>query len=102
MKRILAAAFGVVLGFALLAPVKGELLAHAMCSGDVDSIYAQLQDRGWTREKVEFVAAQFECADSVIRGAFVSPQWNVVIVINVDADYYLLTYDAFGKLLSIQ
>jgi len=110
-KRIIAAVFAVALGLALVQPIQASRLADAICSNNADDLYAYLKDNDWTREEVDDAVAQTEfyremgitsCDGYSIRGAWVTPDGALGLIVSVGKQVYLFEFDAFGVLQSIQ
>jgi hypothetical protein len=108
IRRIFAAALGVLLGLALIPPIQAMRWASAVCSYDAEGVYAQQKDLGpqWTIARIEEIAdlqSRMEtCSEGwSLRGGFVDEDGSLAIIVNVGGDYYFLTYNPDGTLTSV-
>lgn len=102
IRRLFAAALGVLLGLAAVQPIQAARFASAACSNDVAGVYEHLQYRGWTYLEVEQAASGSKCQGSSIRGFYFAMDGNLRIITRVGVIFYILEFDPFGQLQSVE
>lgn len=112
IRRLFAAALGVLLGIACIGPIQASRLMAAICSGDKATLNAQLNPIGIGPQVVNRVSAYRErneitCLDNGVRGFYLDKDGNLTWVAwtndsNGVAIVYMLTYTPDGTLQTLE